>query len=136
VPLYRDRVSIEELDVPCSSILFLYFPAEHPVPLSNGMKVFILYPSSRFLRVSSFGPLPQCSEDRIIHFHKGLFARYVPVIVCPTPDFGIELHYQIPGCRLSISLDEFSDLSEKRLDVLLGRFYQNFSILVLAYVLT
>src|SRR6266436_873202 len=97
-----DRVCVEELDFSCRSILFLYFSAEHPVPLSNGMKVFIFHPFSRFLWVSSFGPLPQCSEDRIIHFHEGLFARYVPVIVCPTPDFGIKLHYQVPGCRLSI----------------------------------
>src|SRR5947209_5386048 len=129
-------MSIKELDVPSDPISFLDFPAEHPVALSDGMKVLVLHPPSRFLWVSSFGPLPQCSEDRIIHFHEGLFARYVPVIVCPTPDFGIELHDQVPGCRLSIFLDEFLDSGEKRLDVLLGRFYQHFSILVLAYVLT
>jgi hypothetical protein len=136
VPLYGNCVRVEELDVLCGSILFLYLPTKHPVPLSDGMEVFIFHPSSGFVWMPSFGPLPECSEDRIIHFHKGLFARYMPMIVCPAPDFGVELYDQVSGCRLSIFLEKFSDLGKKCLDVFLGRFYQNFSIFVFPYVLT
>ena len=58
VPLYRDCVGVEELNLSGGSVLFLYFSAKHPISLPNGMKVFLFYPSSWLFWMPPFGPLP------------------------------------------------------------------------------
>jgi hypothetical protein len=62
---------------------------ESPVVVSLPLKVFLFEPASGFLLVPSSGPLPQTDEDGAVDALKDAFAHRVPVIVGPTPDFGI-----------------------------------------------
>ena len=55
--------------------------------------------------MSAFSPLPQAEIDSVIHLDKGLFAGYVLMIVCPTPNKGVELTYQVSCCSLLIGLN-------------------------------
>src|SRR5215470_7155637 len=54
------------------------FPCEDPALGSMDLEVFLLHPAASFVRVSSFGPLPQEVKDSTIHLREGLFACHMP----------------------------------------------------------
>ena len=110
------------------------FTKEHPVTVPNTLEVFLLDPTVTFLGVPSSCPLPESVEDRMIDFGKSALANHMPMIARPSPNNGGQLRNE-QACRcLSIGLDDCSDLGQKAFDVLLGRCYQQFSV-VLADVL-
>src|SRR5258708_18389706 len=75
-------------EVNCQGLPFpsLYLPSEHPLPLTNGMKVFLFHPSPPFLRMPPLCPLPEEFKDSMIHEIKGSLARHMPVIQGPPPN--------------------------------------------------
>ena len=50
------------------------------------------------------------------------FAYNVPVIVCPTPNDGVELYDQVAGSCLLVGVENLSDLCQMASRVSLGRF--------------
>ena len=95
------------------SLLVSYFAAKHPMLSSDGMEVFVFDPSFGFLRVSSFGPLPQSVKDGVIHFHKSPLTGYMPVVVGPPPDNRVELHDQMSGCSLCVGFYDDTDFVQE-----------------------
>jgi hypothetical protein len=54
------------------------------------LKIFLREPATRLLLVSSSDPLPQTTEDSMVKAMESAFTHYMPVIVGPTPYFGIQ----------------------------------------------
>src|SRR6266516_3038916 len=50
------------------------------------------------------------------------------VIIGPTSNFGVELSNEIACCGLLVRLNDFSDTLQKSVDILFGRFNQQFSV--------
>lgn len=65
------------------------FAEEDPIIHSLLPKVFLFEPAWRFLRVPSSSPLPETIEDSVVNALENAFADHVPVIVGPTPYFGV-----------------------------------------------
>src|SRR5260370_32504577 len=61
-PCCVDEVNCQGLPFPS-----LYLPSEHPLPLTNGVKVFLFQPSPPFLRMPPLSPLPPEFKDCLIH---------------------------------------------------------------------
>src|SRR6266446_1383227 len=81
-------------------------------------------------------PLPQLIEDGVIHACECAFAHNVPMIVCPTTNFGIEQIDQIGGRHTSCVSDGLADAIQESLCVLLGRLDEQFPVGVPAHVLS
>jgi hypothetical protein len=62
---------------------------ESPVVVSLPLKIFLLEPHGRLSLVPSSGPLPQTNEDGVVDALESAFAHHVPVIIGPTPYFGV-----------------------------------------------
>lgn len=92
---------------------------KHPVAIAAGLEVFGLYPTVSFIGMSPFRPLPHCLEDGAVYFAKGSFAADVLVIVGPALYFRVEDGYQVSSRGLRVALDDFSEVGEECLDVLL-----------------
>jgi hypothetical protein len=73
------------------------FTEEGPVTTTMRRKVLLFAPAGGLVRVSSSCPSPQAREDVVIHAGKRACTHHVPMIVGPTPDFGVELMDQIGG---------------------------------------
>jgi len=69
---------------------YLHFPAEDPVTIANGLKVFFHDPLARLLWVATARPPPQRSEDHTIHSIEGLFAGHVLMVVGPPSEDWVE----------------------------------------------
>ena len=83
-------------------------------------------PCSRFLWGSPEGPAAKFGPGEVIQpFIDGL-AHPSAVIVCPAPDFGIELVHQLPLRQGFSALTNPPKLREMLLHVGLGRFDQSF----------
>src|SRR5258705_1155523 len=91
------------------SFVIAGFTEEGPVTIPTPVKVFRLEPALAFVRVSSSCPFPQTREDIAIHMSKRVFTHHVPMIVCSTANFWIELIDQISGRHAMCSFDELSD---------------------------
>ena len=78
------------------------------------------------------GPLPQTSEDGVINAVKGAFTHHVPVIIDPTPYFGVEPTDQIGGRHAQRGFDCLPDAAKEGLNILLGRLDEQFPVRVLA----
>ena len=83
---------------------------------------------SALIGVSSFRPLPQGAIKGIIYTGEGCLADDMPVVVHPTPNLRVEQGDQFIGSRLLVSLDDFPDVAQKRLQVLLRRFDQQLTV--------
>ena len=139
VPLDTNRVSGEQayhFDLP-------FFPledsCEHPPVRSRGWPVFVLDPPACFVAVSSLRPEPGGFEDFVINSMKNFPAYYMTVIQGPSTDLWIEFCDQFSCRQVPAFLDVFSDLCEKRLDILLRRSdeeFRSFPSLILAYGLS
>ena len=82
------------------------------------------------------GPLPQTSEDSVINAVKGAFTHHVPVIIDPTPYFGVEPTDQIGSRHAQRGFDYLPDAAQEGFNILLGRLDEQFPVRVLAHVLS
>ena len=73
------------------------FAEEGPVPTTTWRKVLPFAPACVFVWMSSSCPSPQTREDFVINTAKCVLTHHVPMIVGPTPDFGVEFMDQIGG---------------------------------------
>ena len=117
-------------------LLITCFPEEAPVTAPMPLKIFPFEPAWVFIRVSSSGPLPQTIEDCAINAMERAFARRVPMIICPTPYFGVEFLNQIGGRHSKRGFNRSSDSIQEGLDVFLGWLDEQFPIGVSAHVLS
>lgn len=78
--------------------------------------------------MSAFCPLPQHRKDSVVHLGEGLLAYDVPVIVGPSPNFGVELGNEVSCRRLLMVLHYFSDALKKRLHAFSRGCDQQFSV--------
>ena len=99
---------------------------EDPSSALAGTEVSPGHPASGLVRLPSFGPVPQSLEDGGIRFHEGYFAGPMAMIVSPAPDHGVELRYQIGRRRLLVGLHNVPALLQECLDILPGRFDEEF----------
>ena len=118
------------------SLVIAGFPEEGPVTIPAPVKVFRFEPARAFVRVPSSCPLPQTREDVAIHVSKRVFAHHVPMIVCPTANFRVELIDQIGGRHAMCSFDDSSDALQEGSNILLGRLDEQFPVRVSAHVLS
>ena len=118
------------------SVVIAGFTEEGPVTVLAPFKVFRFEPARRLVRVSSSCPLPQLIEDGVIHACECAFAHNVPMIVCPTTNFGIEQIDQIGGRHTSCVSDGLADAIQESFNVLLGRLDEQFPVRVTAHVLS
>ena len=112
------------------------FTEEGPVTTTTSCKILLFAPACGLVRVSSSYPSPQTREDVVIHACKRACTHYVPIIVSPTPDFGVEFMDQIGGRHAQRGFDGLPDAVQESLDVLLGRLDEQFPIGILAHVLS
>ena len=89
-----NRHAVGSGEVPC---LLTLRSEKHPVITSAGLEVFLRFPCVRFARVSSVNPSLECLIDRLIYGAEGFLTDYMPVIVHPPSDDGIEFRYQFSG---------------------------------------
>jgi hypothetical protein len=66
------------------------FTEEGPVTTTMRRKILLFAPACVLVRVSSSCPSPQTGEDFVINASERAFTHHVPMIVGPTPDFGVE----------------------------------------------
>ncbi len=81
-------------EVPC---LLTLLSEEYPVIASASLEVFLRFPCGGFMGMSSIDPSFECLIDRFIYGTKGFLTHYMPVIVHPPSDDGIEFRYQFCG---------------------------------------
>jgi hypothetical protein len=112
------------------------FTEEGPVTTTMRRKVLLFAPARGFVRVSSSCPSPQTREDVVIHAGKRACTHHVPMIVGPTPDFGVEVMDQIGGRHTRRGFDCLPDATQENLNVLLGRLDEQFPVGILAHVLS
>src|SRR5260370_35193063 len=67
---------------------------------------------------------------------KRALAHHMPMIVGPTPDFGVEFADQIGGRRTQCSFDRSSDAPQEGLNIFLGGLDEQFSVEISAHVLS
>ena len=79
------------------ALVITRFTEEGPVTTTTRRKVLLFAPACVLVRVSSSCPLPQTREDVVIHTGKRACTHHVPMIVGPTPDYGVEFTDQIGG---------------------------------------
>jgi hypothetical protein len=77
------------------SLVIAHFTGEAPVPPPVLMEIFLFDPAQGFIAVTSSGPLPQATENLVVHTSKRAFTRDVPMIIGRTSNLGVELINQI-----------------------------------------
>ena len=78
-----------------AALVIARFTEEGPVTTTMRRKVLLFAPACVLVRVSSSCPSPQTREDFVINANERALTDHVPMIVDPTPDFGVELMDQI-----------------------------------------
>ena len=117
-------------------LVIILFPEETPVASPIAPIVFLFEPGRGLFRVSSPCPPPQTMEDRMISRCKDTFADHVPMVVGPTPNFGVELIDQIGSRQAKPGFNRSSDAVQEGFDILLGRLDAQFPVRVAAHVLS
>ena len=112
------------------------FAEEGPVTTTARRKVLLFAPACVLVRVSSSCPLPQTRENVVIHASERPCTHHVPMIVGPTPNFGVEYTDQIGGRHAPRSSDYLPDAAQEGFNVLLGRLDEQFPVGILAHVLS
>ena len=118
------------------ALVITRFTEEGPVTTTTRRKVLLFAPACVLVRVSSSCPLPQTREDVVIHAGKRACTHHVPMIVSPAPDGGVEFADQIGGRYAPRSSDYPPDAAQEGVDVLLGRLDEQFSVGILAHILS
>ena len=70
----------------------------------------------------------------MINAAKRVLTHYVPMIVGPAPDFGVEFMDQIGGRHAPRGFDCLPDAAQEGLNILLGRLDEQFPIGIFAHV--
>ena len=118
------------------ALAIVRFPEKTPLIQPLSPKILLFEPTAGFFWMSSPGPLPQTVEDCVVYALKDAFTHRVPVIVGPTPYFGIQPVNQL-GCRQpQAGFDCFPHAIQESLYIFLGGFNEQFPIRVLAHVLS
>ena len=86
-----DRHVVSSGEVPC---LLTLLSEEDPVITSARLEVFLRFPCIGFMGVSSVNPSFKGVIDRFIYGAKDFLTYYMPVIVHPAPNDGIEFRDQ------------------------------------------
>ena len=118
------------------ALVITRFTEEGPVTTTTRRKVLLFAPACVLVRVSSSCPLPQTREDMVIYAGKRACTHHMPMIVSPAPDGGVEFADQIGGRYAPRSSDDPPDAAQEGVDVLLGRLDEQFSVGILAHVLS
>ena len=84
--------------------------------------------------MSPFSPAPQGLENLRIHPTKHLLTDDVTMVVCPTPDNGIELDNQVVGCGLLVGFYGCPYFGQEYFDTF-PRGFDEECALVFAYIL-
>ena len=84
---------LEEMDSAVTTVLVPHPTGKSPILT----KVFGPYPAGALVVVSPFRPSPDCLEYLVVCSAEGSLADHVTVVVCPSSDDRIELHYQVSG---------------------------------------
>src|SRR5260370_10460106 len=112
---------------------------EDPVLPFVGLEVLLRDPFIGFVWVSSFHSPSEPSVDRVVYGTKHVCTYYMLIILCPTSNDRVE-HENDSSCRQRfVLLDDFPDLFQVCMHVLLCWFDQQFVLLscfVLPYVFT
>jgi len=74
-----------------------------PFRFAVAMEIFIGYPPTVLLWVSSLCPAPQCLEDCVVHRTEGLTAHHMPVVVSPSANNRVEPDYQLTSSDLLVA---------------------------------
>jgi len=136
VPLNGRATGEQQSHLVRLSFVVTRLPEEGPVVSSVRLKVFPFEPAGRFFRVPSPGPLPQTNEDGVINARKDAFAHHVPMVIGPSPYFGVEPIDQFGGGHAQRGFDVSADTIQKGLNVLFGRLDEQFPVGILAHVLS
>jgi hypothetical protein len=72
----------------------------------------------------------------VIYADKRALTHHMPMIVGPTPDFGVEFMDQIGGRDAQRSFDSLPDAAQEGFNVLLGRLDEQFPVGILAHVVS
>src|SRR5258708_13135119 len=102
------------------------FSEEGPVRARTPSKVILFAPACGLVRVSSSCPSPQTREDVVIHACKRACTHHMPMIVSPTPDFGVEFMDQIGGRNARRCFHGLPDSVQQILNIFLERLDYSF----------
>ena len=91
-------------------------------------------PPFAFMRMPSLCPIPQVTENAVVHCFEGVKRDIMPVIICPPSDSCIEGADHISGFLGRELTDCFPNLTHERFDIVHGWLYKQLAI-VLARVL-
>ncbi len=69
--------------------------AKDPVPTPHGVKVPAFHPPRSLVRVAPHAPSPYHLEGPVVHVPEGHRSVTGAVIICPTADEEIELHFDV-----------------------------------------
>jgi hypothetical protein len=109
VSLDGDAPGVAQPNLTRLPLVIAGFTEEGPVTTTMRRTVLLFAPACGFVRVSSSCPSPQTREDVVIHAGKRAGTHHVPMIVSPTPDFGVEYTDQIGGRHAQRSFDGLPD---------------------------
>ena len=112
------------------------FAKEGPVTVPTAPKVFRFEPVWIFFLVPSACPLPQTEENGVIDASKSAFAHYMPMIVGPTTDLGVELLDQSGGRHAPGVFDGLSDSIQEGFHIFLGGRDAQFPVGVPTHILS
>ena len=86
-------IHVKQIDDSGRTVFQFLGSTEDPVTPADGSKIAFLYPSFSFVAVSLPCPVPENSVDADIYIAKGFLGTDMPVIVCPSSYYGVELSY-------------------------------------------
>jgi len=112
------------------------FPEEDPVVLSLLLKVFLFEPASRLFWMPSSGPLPQTDEDGVVNALENALTHHVPMIIGPTPYFGVQPVNQLSSRQAQPGFNYLPDAVQEDFHVPLGRLDEQLPVGILAHVLS
>lgn len=91
-------------------LLAVYFSVEDPVISSTRFEVFLRDPFVGLLWVSSSHPLSQSSIDRVVYVTEHICADNVLMVLCPSPNDGVEHQNQPSSGECLVLFDNGPDL--------------------------
>jgi len=119
-----------------AALVIVRFPEKAPVVKSLPPKVLLFEPAAGFFWMPSPGPSPQTPDDGGVHALKDSFTHHMPVIVGPTPYFGIQPIDQLGRRQAQAGFDCLPNTVQEDFHIFLGGFDEQFPIRVLAHVLS
>ena len=109
---------------------------EPPVVMPLSLKIFLLEPDSGLSLVPSSYPLPQTNEDGIVDAFENALTHDVPVIIGPTPYFGVQPINQLGSRQTHASFNYLPDAVQEDFHILLGRLDEQLPIGIPAHILS